>query len=84
MLREEKFEPNTYVVRQGDQGDKLYFIVEGKLEAEKKDPGSGVIQKVLEYKEGDYFGEIALIKDTVRQASIKATSKCVLLSISRD
>lgn len=39
---------------------------------------------VFKYKEKEYFGEIALLKNTVRQASIKAVTKCRLLSIGRE
>lgn len=39
---------------------------------------------MFEFKEGDYFGEIALVRDTPRQASIKCVTKCRVLSIDRD
>jgi cAMP-dependent protein kinase regulator len=39
---------------------------------------------VFEYHVGDYFGEIALVKNTVRQASVKATTDCRVVSIERD
>ena len=39
---------------------------------------------MFEYKDGDYFGEIALVKNTVRQASIKTESGCRVVSIDRD
>ena len=52
--------------------------------AEKKENSTAEPKKVFEYKEGDYFGEIALVKNTVRQASIKAESACRVVSIDRD
>lgn len=58
-------------------------MAEGKLIAEKSENGQPV-KKVFEYKEGDYFGEIALVKNTVRQASIKAESSVRVMSIDRD
>ena len=39
---------------------------------------------MFEYKEGDYFGEIALVKDTVRQATIKTDTDSRIVSIERD
>ena len=83
-LKEEEFAANSYIVNQGEQGDRFYIIAEGKLIAEKKEDGSTVCKKVFEYKEGDYFGEIALVKNTVRQASIKAETDCRVVSIDRD
>ena len=53
-LKEEEFPSGSYIVNQGEQGDRFYIIAEGKLIAEKKE-GSET-KKVFEYKEGDYFG----------------------------
>ena len=52
--------------------------------AEKKDNPGAESKKVFEYTDGDYFGEIALVKNTVRQASIKAETNCRVVSIDRD
>lgn len=71
-------------MKQGEQGDRFYIIAEGRLIAEKKESPSAEVKKVFEYKEGDYFGEIALVKNTVRQASIKAETDCRVVSIDRD
>lgn len=83
-LREEEFASGSYIVKQGEQGDRFYIIAEGKLIAEKKETPNAELKKVFEYKEGDYFGEIALVKNTVRQASIKAETDCRVVSIDRD
>ena len=82
-LKEEEFSAGSYIVKQGEQGTRFYIIAEGKLVAEKKE-GTSQPKKVFEYKEGDYFGEIALVKNTVRQASIKAETSCRVVSIDRD
>lgn len=83
-LKEEEFEAGSYIVKQGEQGDRFYIIAEGRLIAEKKESPAAEVKKVFEYKEGDYFGEIALVKNTVRQASIKALTNCRVVSIDRD
>ena len=83
-LKEEEFSSGSYIVNQGEQGNRFYIIAEGKLIAEKKESANSEWKKVFEYKEGDYFGEIALVKNTVRQASIKAISDCRVVSIDRD
>lgn len=83
-LKEEEFSSGSYVVKQGEQGDRFYIIAEGKLIAEKKETPDAEVKKVFEYKQGDYFGEIALVKNTVRQASIKAETDCRIVSIDRD
>ena len=83
-MKEEEFLAGSYVVNQGEQGNRFYISAEGKLIAEKKENPNSESKKVFEYKEGDYFGEIALVKNTVRQASIKAETDCRIVSIDRD
>lgn len=72
------------MVKEGENGDKVYFVMEGNLVAEKMNPQTNKTEVVFNYKEKEYFGEISLIKNTVRQASIKALTKCKLLSIGRE
>lgn len=71
VLKEVKVKSGEFVIKQGDVGDKFYIVHEGKLSAIKKD-SSGNEKVVLNYKDGDYFGELALLKDIPRQASVKA------------
>lgn len=66
------------MVKEGEEGNKFYMIAEGHLQAEK----SGT--KVFEFKAGDYFGEISLVRNTPRQATVKCNTPTVLLSIDRD
>lgn len=80
------------VVRQGEQGDSFFMVEEGQLVCQKLVPGSityydlisdPVPADVWQYKAGDYFGELALLKDVPRQASIVCKTDCVLLSLDR-
>jgi cAMP-dependent protein kinase regulator len=57
------------VVKEGDEGNVFYFIKEGQAVAFKEND-KGESEKVLEYKENDYFGELALLKNQPRAASI--------------
>lgn len=54
------------------------MIAEGKLIAEKQS------KKVFEFAEGDYFGEISLVRNTVRQASVKCLTPTKVVYIDRD
>lgn len=56
-------------------------MAEGKLVAEKIEDNE--VKPVYYYKEGDYFGELAILKNTMRQASVKALTKVRLLYIER-
>jgi CRP-like cAMP-binding protein len=63
------------VVRQGDPGDALCIVVEGKLEVRRND------QAVAQLKAGDYFGELSLIDGEPRSATVVALSDVVLLTV---
>lgn len=55
----------------GEKGDNFFFIEEGEAIATKKINESE--ETVYKYKEGDYFGELALLRETPRAANIIAT-----------
>mmetsp|Transcript_75018 Transcript_75018/g.139977 ORF Transcript_75018/g.139977 Transcript_75018/m.139977 type:complete len:405 (+) Transcript_75018:93-1307(+) len=79
-LRKETVPAGAVVVRQGDAGDKFFIVESGDLVATKKsDDGSE--KEVMKYKTGDYFGELALLRGNVRQATVSAKSECKLLAM---
>ena len=71
VLKEVRVKEGEIVIRQGDVGDRFYIVQEGRLTALKKGE-SGEEVPVFNYRDGDYFGELALLKDIPRQASIRA------------
>eukprot|EP00429_Kryptoperidinium_foliaceum_P071198 CAMPEP_0176063630 /NCGR_PEP_ID=MMETSP0120_2-20121206/31736_1 /TAXON_ID=160619 /ORGANISM="Kryptoperidinium foliaceum, Strain CCMP 1326" /LENGTH=399 /DNA_ID=CAMNT_0017397205 /DNA_START=62 /DNA_END=1261 /DNA_ORIENTATION=+ len=74
----ETFKKGEVVVRQDEPGDKFYIVEEGALYATK---GSN---RVMDYKSGDYFGELALLKNQPRAASVIVESdEARVLSMSR-
>ena len=84
MLKEEKFNEGEYVVEEGGAGDKFYIVIEGKLVAEKYERCSLEPKVVFHYKEGGFFGELALLHDIDRQANVKALTPVTLVSIGRE
>ncbi|CAA7622511.1 Kef-type K+ transport systems, predicted NAD-binding component [Candidatus Terasakiella magnetica] len=60
------------LMREGDTGECMYFIVNGQVEVKGK-AGTFIL------KTGDFFGEIALIERCPRTATVKAISRCQLL-----
>ena len=66
------------VFEQGDTGDRFYLIEQGSLAVERD--GSVIAQ----LGPGEYFGEIALVQDIPRTASVRATSDSALLALDRD
>lgn len=64
------------VVTEGDPGDALCVIVEGKVDVRKGD------RVVAELEAGDYFGELSLIDGEPRTATVVATTNLTLLTLS--
>lgn len=76
-LKPETFKQGDIIVKQGDPGDKFYIVEEGSCAAEK----SGA--EVMQYQSGDYFGELALLKNEPRAANIIAKSDVKVISLDR-
>ena len=80
--------PRTYVkeaiiVSQEEEGDSLFIIKSGKVKVTLfGDSGREVILSI--FKPGDYFGEIGLLTEARRNASIRAKSDLELLAMSWD
>lgn len=72
------------MIQQGESGNKFYIVLEGSLVAEKKESQDEFPRVVYQYKQGDYFGELALLHDISRQASVKAVNRCRVASIDRE
>lgn len=82
-LKSETFKKGEVVVKQSEPGDKFYIVEEGELYATKSKPGEGE-KRVMDYKAGDYFGELALMKNEPRAASVVVSSDTAkVLSMSR-
>ena len=79
-FEEEFFPQGTEIVREGEMGDKFYILLEGECSAIQEDTG-GQQTEVLHYEQGGHFGELALLRDTNRQATVKAVTdvRCVML-----
>lgn len=78
-LSTQLFQAGDNVVTEGEAGENFYFIEDGQAEVIKN--GHGVVTTL---KKGDYFGELALLYDSPRQATVRATTplKAVCLNKS--
>lgn len=82
VLEEEEFEDEEAIIEQGDQDDRLFIVREGAAMAAID--GSGGEVQVMQYGVGDYFGELAMLRGTPREASVYASGRCRCLHLSRD
>ena len=65
------------VIRAGDEGDRFYIIGAGELDIDADGRHSTV-------REDDYFGEIALLRDVPRTATVTAVVDSDLYTLQRD
>lgn len=82
-ISEIKFDKGSHIIKQGEVGNRFYFIMEGKAQAKKVVKKGDSPIPVMEYSEGDYFGEVALLKNQPRAATIIATTDLVALYLDR-
>jgi len=80
-LKPKEFTKGAEIIAQGSEGQEFYIIEEGTCKAIKAKDGES---KELMLKAGDYFGELALLNNEPRAASVFAESdKVRLLSLDR-
>jgi NADH:quinone reductase (non-electrogenic) len=82
-VRREYFEPGQVIFREGDRGDWLYVVTEGEVEVLRTVPGLGE-QPVRRLGPGECFGEIALVSDLPRSATVRAVSASNVLAVDRE
>lgn len=76
-LKTEDFKDNDIIIKEGESGDTFYIIESGRAEAFKDE------KSVMKYSKGDYFGELALIKDQPRAATVRAKGPCRVVTLTR-
>lgn len=83
-IKEETFQPGEAVIKQGEGGDVFYMISEGEAVARKVFEETNEEKEVMHYKPGDYFGELALLKNEPRAASVVAKTELVVMKLDRN
>ena len=76
-------EAGSFVIRQGESGDLFYVVESGALDIFVK-TAAGESKVGTQLGPGHSFGELALMYNTPRAASIKASSDCKLWTIDRN
>jgi CRP-like cAMP-binding protein len=77
VARREVFPAGSLVIGEGEIGDRFYLIVAGEASVVR----GGVVIKT--YRDGDFFGETALMTGAPRSADVRAKSDLVVLGVDK-
>jgi voltage-gated potassium channel len=77
LLRAQSISAGGIISARGERADAMYFVVSGEVDVELAD-------KHVAFGPGDFFGELALLHDTMRSANVIARAPTRLLSLSVD
>jgi len=83
IIDELAFRKGEFIVRENDVGDSLYLIKSGKVTILKK-TGQNADVELAVLNEGECFGEMAVVDEEVRSASVCARENCTLLRLNRE
>ena len=88
VLAQLHFEPGEIIFRKGDLGDSLYIILRGEVEvilecdqADDSVSSDENVERLATLGAGEYFGEIALLKQRTRSATVRCTKALDLLAL---
>ncbi|MGQ0464764.1 MAG: ATP-binding cassette domain-containing protein [Sporichthyaceae bacterium] len=82
LLASEYFEGDQVVFREGDEGERFFLIARGRVEVSMSDADGAerVLDRLID---GDHFGELALLQNRPRTATVRTESPSVFLTMSR-
>lgn len=79
---EEEFSKGDFIEKEGEAGDRIYFIIEGQVEILKKITESGYLSRIFMFYDGDVFGEMELLDVQPCAASVRALKPTKVLTLS--
>lgn len=79
-LETQKFSPGDTIIKEGDLGSAFYLLESGEADAYKSD----IEGSVKHYEKGDFFGELALLNDAPRAASVVAKTEVKVASLGKN
>jgi cAMP-dependent protein kinase regulator len=82
-VEEQRHKAGQVIIQQGDSGLMFYLLEAGSCEVWlQKRPGTNP-EMVKTYSAGDSFGELALLYDAPRAATVKASTDCIVWAMDR-
>ncbi len=83
MAHEFRYDKNTVIITQGERSNSLYLVLEGRLKVYATDEEGR--QTLLAFlNKGDFFGELSLLDDEPRSASVMTVTKSRLLCLTQE
>ncbi len=82
-FRREVVPARQVIVQQGEAATRFYILTKGEAEVRVADEG-GQERKVADLVAGNYFGEIAILENTARTATVRAKTDCTLISVDAE
>ncbi len=83
LFKIKRSDPGEIVIRQGERGDTFYIIVTGQALVLRRDIAD-IEHELVVLSSGDYFGQVALIEDQPRNATVQAMTEVELLVLHKD
>ncbi|HKS39271.1 MAG TPA: FAD-dependent oxidoreductase [Blastocatellia bacterium] len=80
-ITNEHFEPGEVVFRQGDVGDRLYIVISGQAEVVRDMDGTEI--QLATVGAGEYFGEMAILKKSLRSATVRCIEPMNTMSLPK-
>ncbi len=78
LMKKEKFNPNDFIFEKGDKAEKFYVIKKGSVIVWRDE------KRVRELEKGNCFGELALLSNEPRSATIQAKEHCTLYVLEKN
>ncbi len=82
-MQEVRVEPGQVIVKQGEEGDFFYVMIEGRCLVTREQPNQKPV-RLAELDTGSCFGEEALISDAKRNATITMLTRGKLMKLAKD
>lgn len=82
-MEEKKAKAGEVVIKEGDEGDSLYVVGDGTLTCTKVFKGQTQPTTLKKYQPGEAFGELALLYNAPRAATITSDGESVLYGLDR-
>ncbi len=80
----ESFRPGSHVVIEGESSRGIFIVLKGSLSVFKADPDTGNLNRLAFLDEGTQFGELSLLDNSPRSATVSAESSTHLYHLPHD